>query len=619
MTGFAQVALWLVVLLPAVVGTLLCLGRRLERMAGPLSLITATATLALSLAVVVERAAVAVPFVAGSSFGLGVDALSAFVVPTVSTVTLLVLLFAAVEMDQGRARFHGLMLLFASSALLTAMATSLPTLLFAWELMGATSYALIGFWWRDDPRMSAALTAFITTRTADLGLYLAAGAAMAGGAGLALADLPDSAPGWRDVVAAGVLVAALGKAAQLPFAFWISRAMAGPSPVSALLHSAAMVALGSYLLLRAEPLLAATGWAAPTTAWLGAITAVALGAVAVAQSDLKQLLAASTSAQLAFVVMAAGVGTVSGGVAQLVAHAATKALLFLTAGAWLTALGTKRLDGLRGVARRWRLVGVLASVGLLSLAGIVPLSLWATKDAVLAAAWETSVWLYAVGVVGAALSAAYAAKVLWLVWQRVSDSEQPQVQADWNTEQQGTGTIGRLEQAPLVVLAFGAAVLGILVLPPLSGALGTALGDGSPEPALFVTLLSSVFAFLTLFAVRRWGVPEPAWAREWLWLERAAHLAVVRPTVRLARALARFDDRVLDRAVDATAEATLRIAGRLSQSDRVGVDGAVEWFAGGMRTLGRLARRPQTGQLYQYYLQSVAVLAFGVILLVTVR
>src|SRR5699024_1868484 len=121
-----------------------------------------------------------------------------------------------------------------------------------------------------------------------------------------LAGLPQVPAGWRDVIAAGILVAAVGKSAQLPFAFWLSRAMAGPSPVSALLHSAAMVAMGGYLLLRSAPLLQATGWAATTTAWIGALTAVILGAVAVAQRDLKQLLAASTAAQLGFVVLAVG-------------------------------------------------------------------------------------------------------------------------------------------------------------------------------------------------------------------------------------------------------------------------------------------------------------------------
>ena len=302
-------------------------------------------------------------------------------------------------------------------------ATTLPTLLLAWEVMGATSYALIGFRWREQHRVGSGLTAFVTTRAADLGLYAAAGAAVAGGAGLDLDALPSATPGWRDVIALGVLVAALGKAAQLVLAFWLSRAMDGPSPVSALLHSAAMVAMGGYLLLRLEPLLAATGWAATTAAWAGALTAVVLGLVALGQRDLKQLLAASTSAQLGYVVMAAGLGATAAGTAHLVAHAATKAGLFLAAGAWLSALGTKQLDGLRGTVGEWPVVRVAASVALLALAGVPPLSLWATKDLVLAAAMEHSVALYAVGMVGALLSAAYAGAALRVLWAPVGDEE----------------------------------------------------------------------------------------------------------------------------------------------------------------------------------------------------
>ncbi|MQA36297.1 proton-conducting transporter transmembrane domain-containing protein, partial [Modestobacter roseus] len=302
----------------------------------------------------------------------------------------------------------------------------------------------------EEHRVGAGLTAFLTTRTADLGLYLAAGAALAGGAGLGLDDLAAADGPWLHVAAAGMLVAALGKAAQLPFTAWLSAAMQGPSPVSALLHSAAMVAMGGYLLLRMEPLLAATGWAGPTAAWVGALTALLLGAVAIAQRDLKQLLAASTAAQLGFVVLGAGVGSVAGGTAHLVAHAATKALLFLVAGAWLTALGTKQLTALRGAARRWPLVGVGAGIGALALAGVVPLSLWATKDEVLAGAREESLPLYLVGLAAAALSAGYAGKVLWLVWRPA-----PADPADdgLDTEEEGTRRVGGLQQAPLVVLA----------------------------------------------------------------------------------------------------------------------------------------------------------------------
>jgi NADH-quinone oxidoreductase subunit L len=616
----SQFALWMLVLLPAVVGGVLALSRRLERAAAAVSVTTAAVAAALSVLVAVQRPVVAVPFMAGSDLALGVDPLAGVVVPTIAGVTLLVLVFSAAEIRESRGRFHGLMLLFTSSALVTAAATTLPTLLLAWEVMGATSYALIGFWWREEHRVSAGLTAFVTTRAADLGLYVAAGAALAGGAGLALEALPQGSAGWRHVVAAGVLVAALGKAAQLPFSFWLSRAMEGPSPVSALLHSAAMVAMGGYLLLRTEPLLASVGWAAPATAWAGALTALVLGAVAVAQRDLKQLLAASTSAQLGFVVMAAGLASVGGGAAHLVAHASTKALLFLAAGAWLSALGTKRLDGLRGVAHRWPVVAWSSTLGLLSLAGVAPLALWATKDAVLAAALAESPWLYGVGLAAAALSAAYAAKVLVVVWRGVPDSDRAKADAHLDEEAVGTRAVRALQQAPLVVLAAGATVLGVLALPPLGDMVARALGEGTgPHATALEMTASAAIAVIVVLAVWRWGVPEPGWAFGWLGLERAAHATVVRPTLRVAGLLARFDDRVLDRAVEALAAATLRSAGRAGAADHRWVDGAVEGLAEQSRRLGRLARRPQTGQLYQYYIQAIVVLAVGFLLLVTVR
>ncbi|MCV2488418.1 proton-conducting transporter membrane subunit [Geodermatophilus sp. YIM 151500] len=605
--------LWVVVALPAVVGAgLATAGRRADRPAPAVAIATAAVALVAGTAVAVLRPAVRVPFVPGADLGLGVDALSAVVVPTVAAVTLLVLVFAAGDITEHRARFFGLMLLFAAAVAVTATATTLPTLLFAWEVMGATSFALIGFSWRQGHRVAAGTTAFVTTRTADLGLYLAAGAALAGGAGLALADLPDAADPWRDVVAAGVLVAALGKAAQLPFSSWLSRAMEGPSPVSALLHSAAMVAMGGYLLLRTAPLLAATGWAATAAAWAGALTALLLGAVAVAQRDLKQLLAASTSAQLGFVVLAAGVAAVAGGTAHLVAHAATKALLFLVAGAWLSALGTKQLDALRGAARRWPAVGVTASVGLLALAGVVPLSLWATKDEVLAAAKASSPALYLVGLAAAGLSAAYAAKVLWLVWQPLPDD----AEAGLDDEEPGTRRIGSVQRRPLGVLAVGAAVLGLLVWPPVGERLRAALGEaGAPAPGPVELAVSAVLAIAVVLAVARRPVPEPDWARSWLGLGTATRTVVVSPVLRLAHALARFDDRVLDGAVEAGARGTVLAAREAAVADDTGFDGAAEGVAVLVRRLGGFARRTQTGLLHQYYVQAAAVLGAALLML----
>ena len=636
-------ALWALVVLPAVAGgALLLAGRRADRVAPALVLAVAVLVTALAVAVALTRPAVDAPFLAGARWGLVVDGLAGLVVPAVAAVALLVLAYAAAEIHSDRSRFHGLMLVFLAAVLLTATATTLPVLLLGWEIMGAMSYALIAYHWRRDDAVAAGGTAFLTTRVGDLGLYLAAGAGLAGGT-LHLGGLAGLPPGWRDLAAAGVLAAGFGKAAQLPFSFWLSRAMLGPSPVSALLHSAAMVAMGGYLLVRAHPLLAATGWAVDVAAWGGALTALALGAVALAQTDLKQLLAASTSAQLGYVVLGAAVAP-AGAVAHLIGHAAVKALLFLAAGAWLTALGTRRLSALRGAGRRHPLVGAVFAVGALALAGVPPLALWATKDEVLAGARERSPVLYLVGLAGALLAALYAGRALAVVLRPVP----PGVESGYDTERDGTREVARGQLAPLVPLAVGAAVLGVLALPPLSGAVADALGAGPAPPTRATELVLSgllAVAGVTVAVAAPTGLPAPGWARAWLGLDPAARLLVVRPTLALARGLARFDDRVLDRAVHAVPRVALgaarglarfddaaldravgaaptvtrRFAVALARLDDHGVDGLVRRLARGARRLGVLARRPQTGLIHQYYVQVVLALGAAVLILLLAR
>lgn len=614
------------VALPAVVGALLVLsGSRADRFAVPVGVGTAALLTAASFAVsfpATSRPTVATPFMAGADLGLGVDGLAALVLPAVTVVSALVLLAASGTPALRTARFYGLMLLFVAAALMTVLATTLPTLLMSWEVMGATSFALIGYHWRDQETISSGTTAFLTTRTADVGLYVAAGAALAGGAGLGLAALPNASGGWRDVIAAGLVVAGLGKAAQLPFSFWLSRAMHGPSPVSALLHSAAMVAMGGYLLLRVAPTLAGTGWADDTAAWAGAATAVLLGMVALAQSDLKQLLAASTAAQLGFVVLAAGVGATAGGATHLVAHAAVKAGLFLAAGIWLEALGTKRLSSLTGAARLWPVVAACAVASLLSLAGLPPLALWATKDAVLAAAAEQSPTLYVAGLLGAALSAAYATKALVVLTRPVPDD----AESRYDDERNGTRAVPTTAWLPLLPLAAGALLLGVLALPPLFTHVQELIGGTAPEPSTSELATSALLAVAVIVAtvtvMRGVQTRRFVWPRvltDWLFLEPLAHRLVVRPMQVLARRLAHLDDAVLDRSVEATAGGTVRLARAAALLDDRVIDGAVVRVVSCVRRLGGLARRPQTGQLHQYYLQALAVLALVLVVLVLVR
>ena len=617
----------LLIAVPLGTGAVLaCVGRRGDRIAPVIGIVCAGITVVLAVVASVVRPDATARFLQGIDADVAVDGLSAVLVVTVAVVTFAVLVFAASECgpDESRARFSGLMLLFAGAMLVTVTATGLALLLLGWEVMGATSWALIGFWWHEPGRVHAANVAFLTTRAADLGLYLAAGAALAGGVGtLALGELPAARSPWLTVLTVGIALAALGKSAQVPFHFWLSRAMEGPSPVSALLHSATMVAAGAYLLLRLHPLLAASGWGGPLVAWFGAVTALVLGLVALAQTDLKQLLGASTCAQIGFMVLAAGTDGINAGTMQLVAHAATKSALFLAAGAWLTTLGTKTLPALRGAARGYPVVGVTFTVAASTLAGLPPLSLWVTKDAVLAATLERAPELYVLGLAAGVVSAAYSIKAVWFVWQ----PEPSSAEAGWGTTQPGAREVSVLAWPVLAVLAGVAAVSGVLGIPVVAESMRRLLGAGpAAAPMAWELALSAVLAVGASVFAWWWGdrpVPVTAAVRRWLatWLgfERAARVLVVEPTMALARALAVFDDRLLDRAVRAVPALGLRLAQLADRRTEIPVDGLVHDLARGAGWLGTLARRPQTGQLHQYYAQAVAVLAALGLLIILVR
>ncbi|GAA4661842.1 proton-conducting transporter transmembrane domain-containing protein [Streptomyces youssoufiensis] len=568
-----------------------------------LGLLAAAGTLGLAVVAAVGRPAGEAPLLAGVPAAFAVDGLSAVLVVLVAAALLASLLVGAAEPALRTGRYVGLMLVFAGAMLATVTATTLPPLLMAWEVMGATSWALIGYHLDDSRAARAANVAFCTTRAADLGLYVAGGAVLAGGADtMALGDVAVLDGGWSHVAVAGIVLAALGKSAQLPFDFWLSGAMRGPSPVSALLHSATMVAAGGYLLLRLSPALESAGWAAPLVAWVGAATALLMGLVALAQDDLKQLLAASTCAQIGFIVLAAGTAGTPAGLLQMTAHAATKSALFLVAGLWLATLGSRSLGGgLRGAARRHPVIGAAFTLAALTLAGLPPTGLWLAKDAVLAAAATTSPALYVTGLAAALIAALYSGRALWSVWQPVP----------------GTEPAGRVRApaAVTMVLAVAAAGTGLL-------AFGPKPLRPHPAPHAAELLASALLAVAGLLLARRYGrrAPAPAPLVGWLYLERAARNGVARPVLHLATALARVDDRVLARGTHRAARAVLVLARRTDAVGERSLEGVVGGIADGARALGRAARRPQTGQLHQYYAQaSVGFVLLGALaVLVTV-
>jgi NADH-quinone oxidoreductase subunit L len=642
-TALGATALVVAVVLPAVVGALLLVaGQPAHRVAAPISVLSAAVVAAASVPAALSAPGVATRFLAGAELGLVAIGPARVLLPLLTVVTLLVVV-AATGLDETAgeqaARFHGYVQLFLSAATLTVLATSLPALLLGWEVMGATSCALVAMHWRETRHAWSGTTAFLTTRAGDLGLYVAAGAALAGGAGLALDDLAATEPGWRHVVAAGVLVAALGKAAQLPFSFWLDRAMDGPAPVSALLHSAAMVALGGYLAIRVAPLLAATRWADDAAAWAGATTAVLLGAVALAQTDLKRALAASTAAQLGFVIAAAGVvGGVTAGTAHLLGHAGVKAALFLAAGVWLQTRGTRDLAELAGALRRSRLLGAAVTLALLALAGLPPWALWATKDLVLAGALKHSAALYAALLVAAALSSAYAVRLLALLARSAAGTAGPR---------RPVRTVGPAAVPVVGLLSLGGLAGGLLAVPAVAEALATAVGAKAVHPTVVELLVSAAVALAvaaaTVVVVRRVGAAVPDRAgplATWLGLEPLAHRRLVRPTLAVAERLDRVDDRldrltmtavtgslhvaalvrradagVIDAAVRGTATGAIAVASLVRRADVGVIDAAVRGTAAGARRAARAVLRPQTGQLHHYYLQTVIVLGVAVVVL----
>jgi NADH-quinone oxidoreductase subunit L len=355
--------------------------------------------------------------------GWMLDPLAAAMLVMVTFVGLLIFIYSAAYMhhDENFTRFFCFLSLFAGAMLGLLIANSLLLLFMCWEVVGLTSYLLIGFWYERRAAAAAAKKAFITTRIGDLGLLLGM-VWLYGQTGTLL--FYDHGAGCMEQgalshlgapIATGIALlifcGAVGKSGQLPLHVWLPDAMEGPTPVSALIHAATMVAAGVYLVARVYPLMRLTSNALEVVTWVGALTAIFAAVVAVAQDDIKRILAYSTISQLGYMMMGIGVGGVAVGIFHLIAHAFFKALLFLGAGSVIHGLvGEQDIREMGGV-RKWMPVTFATyAVGTLALCGF-PLffsGFW-SKDAILHAAygWNVSRVPFYLGAIGALLTAFY--------------------------------------------------------------------------------------------------------------------------------------------------------------------------------------------------------------------
>lgn len=548
--------------------------------------------------------------------------------------------------ERGRSRMVGLLLVFAGAMELLLVAGDFLTLVIAWELVGVVSWGLIAHHWRRDGPPNAA-HAFLATRAGDLGLFAAAGGAFAAGDTLAFDALPLEGTASAHLIAGGVVLAAVAKSAQLPFSPWLFSAMAGPTPASALLHAATMVAAGAYLVARLQPFLDTVGWFAPVAIGVGLATALAGGVVAFLAPRAKELLAASTSAQYGLMFVAVGAGYPSVATAHLVAHGLFKALLFVSAGVAIDDSGTEQLVGMR-LSSRLRVVAGLTALGSLSLAAVPPLGAAWTKEQVVAASAHAIPWIGALVVAAGGLSALYAARFQLVAYGRPPEFD------DGPAAVQPLAPSMPLRRHPWAVLALGLLAIGGLALAPLwtswgeerlLDVTGGVLPTGTTWELVASLVAVGVAVYAAVVADRRGLLAAPATTEtlhriaDWFSIGRVSRRAIVDPILRLAAMASRFDDVVLDavpRAVgrtgsrlapvlasgdDRVVDAGVRGAARFgawaaSVLDRLGewsFDGAAEGLARLTGAAGRDGLRLQTGMTHHYYAGIATVLAVLVV------
>ena len=527
--------------------------------------------------------------------GTRVDGLAAVIALMVAVVALAVQVYSTSYMagDPRYASYAAEISLFTSAMLLVVVASDLFELLIGWEVMGLCSYLLVGHYWQTEGARAAAVKALITTRIGDTAFIFGIFALGLGAGSFDIAGVTAAAPTLpHTTVVAGALLllgGVVGKSAQFPLHVWLPDAMAGPTPVSALIHAATMVAAGIYVVARVYPVFLAAPVALTVLGVIACITMLGAALAALAEDDLKRVLAWSTVSQLAYMAAGLSVHGWSAGIWHLLTHAAFKALLFLAAGSVLRTLGTNLMSEMGGLWRRMPVTFITGLVGAAALAGLPPFAGAFSKDAVLAAAHEHGGALgnavYAVGLVTVFVTGAYVTRL---------------VVRTFLGDYRGDPSI-RLHESPvvmtgpLVVLATFAVLLGAPVLPASYGVrrwLGTPDGTLPLHVGVVGVLLTGLTALAAVALVAWLWSRRPAAdpidvlgraatpLRRAFWVDEVYEAAVIRP-VSLASRVALGVDR---RGIDATA---------------VGTGRAAVLLGGGMRRL-------QTGNVQTYLTALVA-------------
>ena len=344
--------------------------------------------------------------------------------------------------DRDFSKFFLYLNLFVFSMLMLVLGDNLLITFLGWEGVGACSYFLISFWHTSDANASAGKKAFVTNRIGDWGYLVAMFLTFTALGSISYVDIQRGAGGLAAGTATGIavllLVAAVGKSAQLPLFVWLPDAMAGPTPVSALIHAATMVTSGVYLLVRMNPVLAqSSAWVPTVIAVVGGVTALFAATIAVAQTDIKKVLAYSTVSQLGYLFLAIGSGAYVAAIFHMVTHAVFKALLFLGSGSVIHGMGDEQDMRRMGALRKLMpITAVTFMFGWLAIAGIPPFSGFWSKDEILLYAFEESPALWVLGFLAAIATAFYMSRLVFMTffgearWDRPIEEATPDLAAE---------------------------------------------------------------------------------------------------------------------------------------------------------------------------------------------
>ena len=405
--------------------------------------------------------------------GLRIDGLSAVMLVVVTSVSLLVQIYSQgyMEGDTGYSRYFMWMSLFTAAMLGLVIVDSILIVYVFWELVGLGSYLLIGFWFQKKSAGDAAKKAFLTTRLGDVGFAIGVLLIFTKADTFnipliqELAQRGELSDAVITLFALFVFAGAVGKSAQFPLHVWLPDAMEGPTPVSALIHAATMVAAGVYLVARMFPVFQASDEAMTTVAYVGGFTAIFAASMGIVMTDMKRVMAYSTLSQLGYMMLALGVGGYIAAVFHLLTHAFFKALLFLGSGSVNHATNTFDMRKMGGLRKYMPITYVTFLVGSLSLAGIFPFAGFWSKDEILGSAWADDKILFLVAMAVVFMTAFYSFRAVFLTFEGdYRGGEEPEHGAHGGAHGKPHES-GWVMALPLLILAVPAFAAGFVNLP----------------------------------------------------------------------------------------------------------------------------------------------------------